>query len=143
MLDKLKFSINHIFYWNNTKIEFLKFCLVGASALIIESVIIYLLFQINIPFKYSRLISLPLAILFTWYFNRIFTFRSQNQNKIIQFSRYFLLILFGIMINFSVYIFIINLLESWKYSFILAIIFGSGSSALFNFTISKFKIFKI
>jgi putative flippase GtrA len=142
LVKKFRYLINDLIYYYNINLDFIKFCLVGFSALILESFLIFLLYQIGISYEYSRLISLPLAILFTWYFNRNFTFRNRAPNKIIQFGTYTSLILIGLVVNYSVYIFSINLLKSIDYSFIIAICLGSSSSLVFNFVFSKFKVFK-
>ena len=129
---------------NSRKIlqEFLTFGLIGLNALILEILIIFILVRIGIYPEYCRVISIPIAITFTWYFNRRFTFRNKNPKKIKQYSKYFFLILCGITINYSVYIYVLQILVAFEYAFIIALCMGSLSSMLFNFGLSKFIVFK-
>ena len=122
--------------------EFLRFGVIGINALILEIVIISILVKIGIYPEYSRIISIPIAITFTWYCNRRFTFKNKNPKKIKQYSRYFFLILCGITINYSVYIYVLDLLAALEYSYIIALCIGSLSSMLFNFGLSKLIVFK-
>ena len=123
-------------------LRFFKFGMVGVSALAIESLIIFTLNYAGIPAKTSRLISLPIAILYTWYLNRNFTFNNKDRNKIKQLSIYYFYMLCGFVINYSVYLFILRVLGEETIFVLIAISFGSLSSMTFNFLTSNFLIFK-
>lgn len=122
--------------------EFLKFGIIGTSALILEVLLISILFKIGIDLKLTRIVSIPLAILFTWYLNRTITFKSRNPKKIRQYGKYLFVILLGISINYSVYLYVLGLFKIFNYSYIIALCFGSVSSMFFNFFLSKYVIFK-
>ena len=92
------------FFLNKMFKEFFRFGLIGINALILEIVLISILVKIGIYPEYSRIISIPIAISFTWYLNRRFTFKNKNPKKVKQYSKYFFVILCGITINYSVYI---------------------------------------
>ena len=123
-------------------LRFFKFGIVGVSALAIESLIIFTLKYAGISPKISRLISLPIAILYTWYLNRNFTFKNKDRNKIKQLSIYYFFMICGVIINYSVYLFILRILGEETVSFLIAISFGSLSSMTFNFLTSNYIIFK-
>ena len=122
--------------------QFIRFGIVGTSALIFETCLIFILFEIGITPKYSRIITIPLAILLTWYFNRNFTFNNKNPKKFRQYIKYFFVIMFGILINYSVYLYFLDLLKAIQFSYVIALCLGSLSSMVFNFWISKFYTFK-
>lgn len=130
------------FFLNKMFKEFFRYGFVGINALILEVVLISILVKIGIYPEYSRIISIPIAISFTWYFNRRFTFKNKNPKKVKQYSKYFLVILCGIAINYSVYIYFLNFFMALEYAYIIALCLGSLSSMLFNFGLSKFVIFK-
>ena len=130
------------FFHTKVSIEFIKFGIVGTTALIFESSLILIFFKVGLDPKYSRIITIPLAILLTWYLNRTFTFKNKNKQKIKQYGKYFMVIMFGISINYSVYIYFLELFQTVRYGFILALCLGSISSMFFNFAFSKFIIFK-
>ena len=122
--------------------EFFRFGFIGINALILEIVLISILVEIGIYPEYSRIISIPIAISFTWYLNRRFTFKNKNPKKVKQYSKYFFVILCGITINYFVYIYFLNFYRGLEYAYIIALCLGSLSSMFFNFGLSKFVIFK-
>ena len=141
ILTNLKNNILILLSKNISK-EFIKFSVVGISALIFETFLIFCLYKVGIDPKYSRIISIPLAILLTWYLNRTFTFKNKNTQKIKQYGKYFFVIIFGVSINYSVYLYILGLIGERQFSYVIAICFGSISSMLFNFLFAKFIVFK-
>ena len=130
------------FFYAKFSMEFLKFGIVGTTALIFESCLIFIFFKVGLDPKYSRIITIPLAILLTWHLNRTFTFKNNNKKKIKQYSKYFIVIMFGISINYSVYLYFLELFQTVKLGYIIALCLGSISSMFFNFSFSKFIIFK-
>ena len=141
IFTKLKIFFLKLISRNISK-EFFKFSVVGVTALIFETCLIFVLYKIGIDPKYGRIISIPLAILLTWYLNRTFTFKNKNQKKIKQYGKYFFVIIFGISINYSIYLYVLQLMEERQFSYVIAICCGSLSSMFFNFGFAKYQVFK-
>jgi len=141
ILSNFKKNIFTLLSKNITK-EFVRFSIVGVIALIFETFLIFILYKVGIDPQYGRIISIPLAILLTWYLNRTFTFKNKNPKKLKQYGKYLFVIMFGISINYSVYLYVLGLIEERQFSYIIAICCGSLSSMFFNFGFSKFQIFK-
>ena len=95
--------------------EFLKFGIIGTSAIILEVLVISILFKIGVDLKLTRIVSIPLAILFTWYLNRTITFKNRNPKKVRQYCKYLFGILLGKSINYSVNLYILGLFKIFKY----------------------------
>ena len=125
------------------KYEFFRFCLIGLSGFIIESLLITVIIEVfNMNKTNSRFITLPICLLITWFLNRNFTFLNKNKKVAKQLFLYYLLIGSGVTFNFAVYYFSIILLNNFKYDLILSIAIGSISSMLFNYFNMKLFIFK-
>ena len=138
------FSKNEIVKFLSKKIikEFFIFGIIGTSALIFEVFLIFILFKIGIDPKFGRILSIPLAILLTWYLNRTFTFKNKSSQKVKQYVKYCFVIMFGVSINYAVYLYCLDFFKTIEFSYVIAICFGSLSSMFFNFGFSKFHVFK-
>jgi putative flippase GtrA len=125
------------------KYEFFRFCLIGFIGFIIESFLITVIIELlNISKSNSRLVSLPICLLLTWFLNRNYTFFNKNNEIPKQLILYYIFIGGGVTLNFIVYYFSIVLLNNIKYDYILSVAIGSISSMLFNYFNMKFFVFK-
>ena len=125
------------------KYEFFRFCLIGFFGFIIESFLITVIIELlTISKSNSRLISIPICLLLTWFLNRNFTFDNKNREIPKQIFLYYLLIGGGVTLNFIVYYFSIIFLNNLKYDYIISVAIGSISSMLFNYFNMKFFVFK-
>lgn len=117
---------------------FLKFCLVGSFGFLFDLSffnLFYFLFKLNIFL--SRALSFIFAVNFTWYLNRKFTYSVMAKFKFKEWVQYILGVSVGSLINYSVFVFLVN---NWTLAFYcpsIAIAFGALSGLFFNFNMSK------
>ncbi len=71
-------------YW-----RFAKFLIIGGSALILDITIYYFLTrEFEVPYLFSRVLSLGVAIFWNFYLNRVWTFMAQEGSVFSQFGRF-------------------------------------------------------
>lgn len=121
--------------------EFLKFGIIGLCALIFEACLIFILFKSGFDLKYSRIITIPLALILTWFLNRTITFKNNNPQKLKQYVQYSSLIMLGISLNYLVYLYFLDFFKELEFAYIIALCLGSLSSMFFNFGFSKYFVF--
>lgn len=122
--------------------EFLRFGIVGVIGFIVDAST--LLFLTNYLGSYlSRFISFSLAVAATWALNRKFTFNmARGRNLISEFYKYFMGMFVGGLINIGTYSIIISIIGKSKESMLMALAAASLAGMAFNFTVSKWLIFK-
>lgn len=112
-------------------LKFLKFGVVGSSGLIIDFGITYLLKE---KLKVHKLIANSCGFIFAassnYFFNRIWTFESSNQDISGEFGLFFTFSLIGLLINNSV---LYLLHEKFSIRFYLAKLIAVGVTVLWNF----------
>ena len=122
---------------NKLEYQILMFIVIGGLATIIDFIIYnYLLAFISINF--SKLISMLVSSLFSYFMNKIFTFnkgKNYNSKYLIKFYIIFLLnLLTNIFVNYYVY--------KWTSIKILAFILATLFGMIVNFIGQKFFVFK-
>ena len=123
--------------------RFLRFSLVGGSALLIDFLILFLLIERNISDPFSaKLFSLIVTIFYTWYLNRKFTFKNTYKNKIFQVFVYYLFMALGMLINYCMFFVVMLLLQDLSYNYLFASAAGSATAMMVNFLNMNFIIFK-
>lgn len=119
--------------------QFIKFCMVGTVGFITDSLLL-LLFSEFCNVYFSRLLSFSVALYITWLLNSSFTFSSGEQRT---FIKYVFSSLIGGAMNYLAYVMAVHYLSlSTKWELMLAVGVGSIVGLAFNFTISKFFVFK-
>ncbi len=123
--------------------RFLRFSLVGGSALLIDFLILFLLVEYDISDPFSaKLFSLIITIFYTWYLNRKFTFKNTYNNKIFQVFVYYLFMALGMLINYGMFFFVMLTFQQLNYSYLFASAAGSATAMVINFLNMNFIIFK-
>lgn len=119
------------------------FSISGGLGFLVDAGMYYLL-SIYASYYWAKLLSFISAVFTTWLFNRSITFRhiSKSSNVFLEFSKYFISMLFGGVINYIVFIFLIEKYYLIKEFPILGIAFGSISGLVCNFLLSKFVVYK-
>lgn len=115
--------------------QFIKFGVVGGIGFIVDASI--LLFLVNIlifDIAFSRACSFSCAVFVTWLINRKFTFeQSSKYSKSKEYFIYFFIQIFGALINFIIFILLVNNIEFMKKILIIPLFIGSIFSLIFNF----------
>lgn len=123
--------------------KFYKFSLVGGSALCIDFILLIVMIDyIYLDPYFSKIISMTIMIFYTWYFNRTFTFKNKNKNRLGQILQYYLFMFLGLSINYIIYSASLSYLENINYNYLVASALGSATAMMINFCNMNFIIFK-
>ena len=118
--------------------EFMRFAGVGVLGFIVDISSFYILSTLIDVFD-ARVIAFIIAVMTTWFGNRLVTFKSKNNdNKLNQFFKYMIVALSAGAIN----LFIFNSLILWEIKTKLAFVSGGLCGMLVNYFGVKFGIFK-
>lgn len=121
--------------------KFLKFCIVGGAGFVVDTGVYYLA-NIIMPVLISRLISFTAAVLFTYYFNRRFTFKKQTSMNLSEFLKYYSAMVLGGSVNvgsFWILMYFNSMVSNYP---IFGIAFGSIAGLFVNYITSRIIIFK-
>lgn len=120
--------------------QFIRFGMVGGSGLVVDLAALAFFWQVvGLDPLIARILSIWLAMTNNWFWNRVFTFRSQGR-PLGEYLRFVLVNSVGAVINYSTYGALIILLEG--FSTYLAVILATLVSMVFNFVLSKIYAFK-
>lgn len=117
----------------------LKFYIVGGTGVVINLGILYLLTNLNIWYFYAAVIGVIASVTTNFFGNKIWTFKYKRSNSAVQYIKFWLASLLGIVIQLSFLYFLVEYFELWYISSaLIAILIASFS----NFLLSKFWVFK-
>ncbi len=125
------------------RFQFLRFFVVGLGGFLVDVGVLLLANPTLGPY-WGRLLSFTIAVLFTWLFNRRFTFeRTQKQHgPITEFTQYFLAMSLGGAANYLVYatlVFYIDFVMQWP---VIGVAVGSAVGLGINFVLAKNWVFR-
>jgi putative flippase GtrA len=130
----LLFEISEIFIR-----KFIKFVMVGFSGLFVDFGFTYLFKEkLKIQKYVSNAFGFTIAATSNYYFNRIWTFRSENPEIFIEFTEFFLISLIGLAINTLILWLIVSHL---KWNFYLSKLFAIAFVTLWNFLANAYFTF--
>lgn len=111
--------------------KFIKFGIVGFSGMIIDFGTTYLCKEILKLNKYlSNGIGFVLAATSNYFLNRIWTFKSQNEEVAAQYAQFMIVSVIGLAIN-SLVLYLLN--DKLKWNFYLSKLFAIGITTIWNF----------
>ncbi len=121
-------------------IKFVKFCVVGAAGTLVDFGLTYLFKE---KLKFSKYVANSLgffiAASFNFYFNRIFTFQSQDTEVLIQYFKFLSVAIIGMGIN----TFILYLAQKYlKQKFYVAKATATAVTLIWNFFGNRMFTFK-
>ena len=120
--------------------EFTKFCLVGFSNLAIDF-LVYIFFTRLFHFHYllAAVMSFVVAVTWSFYLNRAWTFRQSGHGAHIQYSKFIIANLISLAVN----LFLFHLFIDYGHLYdLLAKLLVSVIVAFLNFSLNKFWTFK-
>jgi len=125
--------------WQNV-LQFVYFCMVGASGTLISLGILYLFTEIlNLKYIIGLIIGYYIGISNNFIWNHFFVFEKTDQSFLIEYLKYLLTMLIGSFAYFLSTMFFTNILNVWYLlSAIISIIF----STTINFVLSKLWVFE-
>ncbi len=120
-------------------LKFLKFCVVGFSGMVVDFGVTWLCKE---KFGWNKYISNSLGFILAatnnYLWNRLWTFQSTNTNIPIEYGKFFLISVIGLIIN-NLTIYLLH--GKLKWNFYLAKIFAIGVVTIWNFTMNYFFTF--
>lgn len=125
--------------------KFLKFGIVGASGMVVHFAILYLLRDVaHINEFVANTAGFITAATTNYFLNRIWTFRSRDQQVGIEYLKFFLISLVGLGINNGTLWLGSRLLPDWSldWRFYILWIVAVGVTTLWNFTANYLYTFK-
>ncbi len=126
-----------------TLVEFIKFGIVGVVGFLVDATVVFMLHE-KLGAYGGRIISFLSAVIVTWLLNRSFTFNRhvRNNDWIKEFTKYISGMCVGGGANLLCYTFIMYNATANSKNILIATAIGSIVGMIFNFTLSKFIIFK-
>ncbi|MGI9371823.1 MAG: GtrA family protein [Hyphomicrobiales bacterium] len=119
--------------------SFLRFCAVGVFGFLVDAGLLITLITFGASPILARAISVIIAITATWAANRMWTFRSTDENLGLEWLRYLATSAAGAAVNFAIYC---TILFSFPLtSPILALAIGSGIALVVNYLGARFFAF--
>ncbi len=120
-------------------LKFLKFGLVGFSGVFVDFAITFVCKEwLKIPKYIANAIGFIIAATTNYYFNRIWTFFSNNPNILHEFSDFFIISTIGLAINTLILFLCVKKL---KINFYIAKLFAIGVATVWNFLANYFYTF--
>ncbi len=120
-------------------LKFLKFCVVGFSGMVVDFGVTWLCKE---KFGWNKYVSNSLGFILAatnnYLWNRLWTFQSTNTNIPVEYGKFFLISIIGLVINNLVVYFLHG---KMKLNFYLAKIFAIGVVTIWNFTMNYFFTF--
>ncbi len=111
--------------------KFLKFGLVGASGVLVDFGVTYLLKEKAKIHQYiANGIGFTAAATTNYFLNRLYTFHSQNPQILQEYGKFIAVSMVGLIINSVVIWFLVS---KWKWNFYFAKIFAIGAATIWNF----------
>ncbi|MCD4680511.1 MAG: GtrA family protein [Bacteroidales bacterium] len=119
--------------------KFIKFCIVGATGVVVDFGITYVCKEyIKIPKYISNAIGFTFATSTNYFFNRIWTFHSQDPEIFTEYFLFFFVSIVGLGINTLVLWFFV---DKYKKNFYLSKLYAIGVASIWNFLANAFITF--
>ncbi|MFO1060991.1 MAG: GtrA family protein [Dongiaceae bacterium] len=124
--------------------ELFRFGLVGTGGFLVDSATLQAgLHLLGLGLYSGRVLSFTVAVTFTWYCNRHFTFRRHGGLPWrVELPRFVLLMLPGAAVNYGIYAALIALSGTAAAHPTLAVAAGAISAMLINFTVARRLVFR-
>ncbi|MCX6278297.1 MAG: GtrA family protein [Bacteroidetes bacterium] len=120
-------------------LKFIKFSLVGFSGVFVDFGITFICKEILKIQKYvANICGFALAATTNYFMNRIWTFHSTNPNIMLEFTRFFIIALIGLMINLLI---IWAMTGKFKVNFYISKLAATLVVTLWNFLINAYYTF--
>ncbi|MEO9875058.1 MAG: GtrA family protein [Anderseniella sp.] len=123
--------------------QFSRYVAVGAIGFFVDAGLLWMLMGWGLDAYFARGISFSVAVLTTWYLNRLWTFRDTSGSTVAkQLYRYFAIQSFGLGLNLAVYALTISLLGASQLNAMAGLVFGSALGLVANFSGMRILVFK-
>ena len=124
-------------------VQILRFGGVGSVGFIFDGGLLWLLLTIGVNPYLARLISFPIAVLATWWLNRIWTFESAARARpFSQLNRYILIQMLGALTNYLVYVSYLLVFDTSSRQALAGFALGSAFGMIVNYLGMRRLVFK-
>lgn len=125
--------------------QFIKFGIVGTIGFIVDASILLILVHIfYFEISIARFFSFLIAVFVTWLINRNFTFSdNKNIDKKKEYFYYLVIQFFGVLLNYLIFISLINQYTFFREHLILPLAIASIIAMFSNYLILKKVVYKI
>ena len=116
-----------------------RFAAVGGAGFVIDASALTALVKLaDMGLYSSRSISFLLAVSFAWYLNRVWTFKSaQNDRRSKEYMRYVTVQVIGALINLGIYVTCIEIIDGMAQYPVIPLAIGAAGALAFNFICSR------
>ena len=127
---------------------FARFCIVGTGGFTVdESILAVLHFGLGVDRYTARLVSIGCAATFTWWGNRRLTFHQHAAQGgfaalVREWARFISANAVGVVVNYSIYLALVTFGRGYFANPLLATVAGVAVGLGFNFTLSKYFVFR-
>lgn len=120
--------------------QFVKFGLVGASSTVIDWGIYLLLTRFgHLYYLMAKILSFAVAVLNSYYWNRRWTFRSQDPQKLREFIKFLSIAFVGVVVNATIMYIAVEYLRLRD---VYGLVIATAVVTFWNFLANKFYTFK-
>lgn len=124
------------------KRQFIRFSVVGTIGFIVDAGIVWIFTHKNIHPIIAQIIAFSIAVIVTWLLNRNFSFTTSKRKWFYELLSYIFGTSIGSLISNGIYIFLVLRFSLFFHNPVFAVALGSLIGLIFNFTVSKFWVFK-
>lgn len=114
-----------------------RFCIIGGGTTLIDWCIYWFLSK-SIDVTIAKIISMVFASVFSYFFNKIWTFENADRKHVKYLWKYYITFAVNIGINTSINTFIYSRTEQK----LIALVIATGCATVANFILQKFWVFK-
>ncbi len=119
----------------------IRFALVGTAGFLVDAATLKLLLHLGVDFYSGRLLSFFVAVTFTWYLNRIYTFQSRDPRLLREWFRFVSANGVGGILNYTTYALLVAAFVWFRNSPVAAVAVGSIVGLVSNFLLSHHVVF--
>lgn len=123
--------------------EFLRFCLVGGIAFLIDALILEFLVLGSVPPLIARVISIAIAMQVSYALHRRFTFRNRHAHNTVRWGKFMASNLIGAAINYGVFAGVLQFAfsDDTQITRLIALISGTMVALVFNYWVNRCYVF--
>lgn len=123
--------------------QVLRFGVVGCVGFAVDGGLLWILITEGADAYFARALSFPVAVLTTWWFNRIWTFDGSDRTKpVSQLRNYLTVQITGALCNYGIYTIYLGLFEPTRDYAMIGFALGSAVGMVVNFLGARVLVFK-
>lgn len=141
--DQLEFLLNNIRIRFRLSDEFIKFCVVGASGVVVNLGIYVLLSKfLKVPLEFASPVAIEISIISNFMLNNVWTFTNRNTGAalLLKLWRFHLVSGLAGLMNYSILIILVRVFDLWD---IFAYLTGIAAGTLVNYFFNSVWTWKI